>query len=61
MRQLADGFVGPAAQFMNPDGSFTDLMMKIQSDQPIAVPFKIASPHESDLKDPTVKEDSATK
>ena len=34
-RRLADGFVSPAAQLMEPDGRFTDLMMKLQWDQPI--------------------------
>lgn len=35
MRELADGFVSPAARLMEPDGRFTDLMMKLQWDQPI--------------------------
>lgn len=35
MRKLADGFVSPAASLMEPDGRFTDLMMKLQFDQPI--------------------------
>lgn len=35
MRKLADGFVSPAAQLMEPDGRFTDLMTKLQWDQPI--------------------------
>lgn len=35
MRKLADGFVSPAAQLMNPDGSFTDLFWKYQSDVPM--------------------------
>ena len=35
MRHVADGFVSPAAQLMNPDGSFTDLMYKLMSDQPM--------------------------
>ncbi|KAL8840884.1 MAG: hypothetical protein Q9170_001148 [Blastenia crenularia] len=38
MRQLADGFVSPDAQLMGPDGTFTDLMKKLQWDQPIAPP-----------------------
>ena len=38
MRQLADGFVSPDAQLMRPDGTFTDLMQKLQWDQPIAPP-----------------------
>ncbi|MCJ1227347.1 hypothetical protein MMC12_004002 [Toensbergia leucococca] len=37
MRTLADGFVSPAAQLMNPDGSFTDLMQKLMWDQPIQI------------------------
>lgn len=35
MRKPADGFVSPAAQLMEPDGRFSDLMMKLQWDQPI--------------------------
>ncbi len=35
MRGLADGFVSPEARLMEPDGRFTDLMMKLQWDQPI--------------------------
>jgi len=35
MRQVADGFVSPAAQLMNPDGTFKDLMYKYMSDQPM--------------------------
>jgi hypothetical protein len=35
MRKPADNFVSPAAQLMNPDGSFTDLMFKLMYDQPI--------------------------
>jgi hypothetical protein len=35
MRELADGFVSPEARLMNPDGSFTDLMWKYMSDQPM--------------------------
>jgi len=35
MRKLADTFVSPAAQLMNPDGSFTDLCYKLMYDQPI--------------------------
>ncbi|MCJ1317934.1 hypothetical protein MMC15_003261 [Xylographa vitiligo] len=35
MRQPPDNFVSPAAQLMNPDGSFTDLMDKLMYDQPI--------------------------
>jgi hypothetical protein len=34
MRVTADDFVSPAAQLMNADGSFTDLMWKYMSDQP---------------------------
>ena len=37
MRQVADSFVSPAAQLMKPDGSFTDLMHKLISDQPMKV------------------------
>ncbi|CAF9923126.1 hypothetical protein IMSHALPRED_005858 [Imshaugia aleurites] len=33
MKHLADDFVSPAAQLMNPDGSFTDLMYKLMYDQ----------------------------
>lgn len=35
MRQLADDFVSSEAQLMQPDGNFTDLMMKLMWDQPI--------------------------
>jgi len=35
MENLADNFVSPAAQLMNPDGSFKDLMFKLMYDQPI--------------------------
>ena len=35
MRNVADNFVSPNAQLMNPDGSFTDLMNKLQNDQPM--------------------------
>lgn len=35
MEKLADNFVSPAAQLMNPDGSFKDLMFKLMYDQPI--------------------------
>ncbi|KAF7192542.1 hypothetical protein HII31_06133 [Pseudocercospora fuligena] len=35
MRTLADGFVSPAAQLMNPDGSFTELFRKYQSEVPM--------------------------
>ncbi|THY41433.1 hypothetical protein D6C98_09267 [Aureobasidium pullulans] len=35
MRQPADSFVSPAAQLMNADGTFTDLMWKYMSDQPM--------------------------
>jgi Glycosyl hydrolase catalytic core len=35
MRKVADDFVSPQAQLMNPDGSFTDLMYKYMSDQPM--------------------------
>lgn len=35
MRKVADDFVSPAAQLMNPDGSFTDLMHKWMNDKPM--------------------------
>lgn len=35
MKRMADNFVSPAAQLMNPDGSFTDLQYKLMFDQPI--------------------------
>jgi hypothetical protein len=35
MRQPADNFVSPEAQLMNGDASFTDLMWKYMSDQPM--------------------------
>lgn len=35
MEHLADNFVSPEAQLMNPDGSFKDLMYKLMNDQPI--------------------------
>lgn len=35
MRNVADGFVSPDAQLMRTDGTFTDLMKKLQWDQPI--------------------------
>ncbi|KAL8751704.1 MAG: hypothetical protein Q9184_005984 [Pyrenodesmia sp. 2 TL-2023] len=35
MRNVADGFVSPDAQLMRPDGTLTDLMKKLQWDQPI--------------------------
>ncbi|KAI9713373.1 MAG: hypothetical protein M1812_006651 [Candelaria pacifica] len=37
MRKLADGFVSPAAQLMNGDGTFTDLMNKLMYEQPMKV------------------------
>jgi hypothetical protein len=37
MEHPADTFVSPAAQLMNPDGSFKDLMFKIMHDQPMHV------------------------
>lgn len=37
MRQVADGFVSPEAQLMNPDGSFTGLMEKLMNEQPIKI------------------------
>lgn len=35
MEHLADNFVSPAAQLMNPNGSFTDVMHKLMSEQPM--------------------------
>lgn len=35
MRECADGFVSPQAQLMNKDGSFTGLMEKLMTEQPI--------------------------
>lgn len=35
MKQPANGYVSPAAQLMNHDGSFTDLMWKYMSDKPM--------------------------
>ena len=35
MRQVADSFVSPEAQLMKPDGSLTDLMVKLMNDQPM--------------------------
>lgn len=35
MRQVADNFVSPAAQLMEPSGAFTDLMLRLMHDQPI--------------------------
>ena len=35
MEHLADNFVSPFAQLMNPNGSFTDLMYKMMYDQPM--------------------------
>lgn len=35
MEKLADTFVSPEAQLMNPNGSFKDLMLKLMNDQPI--------------------------
>lgn len=37
MRQVADGYVSPAAQLMYPDGNFTDLMYKLMSDTTIRI------------------------
>lgn len=37
MGHVADDFVSPAAQLMNPDGSFKDLMFKLMFDQPMHV------------------------
>ncbi|KAL8809949.1 MAG: hypothetical protein Q9223_002761 [Gallowayella weberi] len=38
MRTLADGFVSPDAQLMQPDGHFTELMWKLQNEQPMIPP-----------------------
>ncbi|KAL9614176.1 MAG: hypothetical protein Q9167_001328 [Letrouitia subvulpina] len=38
MRNVADGFVAPEAQLMNPDGSFTELMQKLNNEQPVNPP-----------------------
>ncbi|KAL8646636.1 MAG: hypothetical protein Q9226_006776, partial [Calogaya cf. arnoldii] len=38
MRNLADGFVSPDAQLMRPDGHFTELMWKLQNEQPMVPP-----------------------
>ncbi|KAI4119140.1 MAG: hypothetical protein LQ338_007323 [Usnochroma carphineum] len=38
MRHLADNFVSPDAQLMQPDGNFTDLMKKLQNEQPMIPP-----------------------
>ena len=35
METVADSFVSPAAQLMKPDGSFTDLMVKLMNEQPM--------------------------
>ena len=35
MEHVADNFVSPAAQLMNPDGSFKDLMYKLMNDEPM--------------------------
>ena len=35
MAKLADDFVSPQAQLMNPDGSLTDLMKKLMNEQPM--------------------------
>lgn len=35
MRELPDDFVSPAAQLMKPDGSFTELFLKYQSEFPM--------------------------
>jgi hypothetical protein len=35
MRQMPDGYVSPAARLMKEDGSFTDLMVKYMTQQPI--------------------------
>ncbi|KAL9596794.1 MAG: hypothetical protein Q9219_005553 [cf. Caloplaca sp. 3 TL-2023] len=38
MRTLADGFVSPDAQLMRSDGNFTDLMQKLNNEQPMVPP-----------------------
>ncbi|KZF20099.1 glycoside hydrolase family 128 protein [Xylona heveae TC161] len=35
MEHVADNFVSPQAQLMNPNGSFTELMLKLMNDEPI--------------------------
>lgn len=35
MAKLSDDFVSPAAQLMNPDGTFTQLMVKLMNEQPM--------------------------
>jgi hypothetical protein len=35
MRELADDFVSPQAQLMNPDGTLKDLMQKLMKEQPM--------------------------
>ena len=37
MREVADAFVSPKAQLMNKNGSFTQLMQKLMTEQPIEV------------------------
>lgn len=37
MRSVADDFVSPVAQLMNPDGTFTELMHKYMNEQPMVV------------------------
>lgn len=37
MEKLADDFVSPEAQLMNPNGSFKELMVKLMNEQPLKV------------------------
>jgi hypothetical protein len=37
MRECADGFVSPEAQLMNSDGTLTELMQKLMTEQPVMV------------------------
>jgi hypothetical protein len=37
MREVADAFVSPAAQLMDKDGGFTELMRKLMTEQPIRI------------------------
>jgi hypothetical protein len=37
MAKVADDFVSPEAQLMNPDGSFKDLMNRLMNEQPITI------------------------
>ncbi|KAL6717799.1 hypothetical protein ACLMJK_003884 [Lecanora helva] len=37
MRQVADSFVSPEAQLMKPNGQFTELMVKLENEQPMKI------------------------